>query len=121
MTDAAGEVRAIVSELYDRLAANRHRIKLIDTSARDYPELAALWFTGARGGFLGLFRDYLADRIGRRQLAPVPDVTAAARLVLETTVFWAVHRHFDAMPETISDALARDTVVHFVVRALTRE
>jgi AcrR family transcriptional regulator len=121
IADAPGELREIVSELYDQLARNRRRIKLIDTSARDYPELAALWFEGARGGFLALLRDYLESRIGRGLLEPVPDIAAAARLVLETTVFWAVHRHFDSHPERISDELARETVAHFVVRALSKE
>jgi AcrR family transcriptional regulator len=121
VTDAPAELRAIVEELYDRLARNRRRIKLIDTSARDYPELAALWFESARGGFLRSLRDYLESRIGGGLLAPVPDVATAARLVLETTVFWAVHRHFDPRPETVSDALARDTVAHVVVRALAKE
>lgn len=117
--DVAGEVAAIVGELYDQLAANRRRIKLIDTSARDYPELAKLWFEGARGGLLELFGGYLKTRIARGLVAPVPDVDATARLVLETTVFWAVHRHFDSQPERIGEDVARATVVQFVVRALT--
>ena len=121
VTDAPGELRAIVEELYDRLAGNRCRIKLVDTSARDYPELAAVWFAGARGGFLSLLRGYLESRIRRGLFVPVPDVAAAARLFLETTVFWAIHRHFDSRPETISDELARATVAHFVVRALAKE
>ena len=117
--DAARELGEIVRELYDQLARNRQRIKLIDTSARDYPELAALWFEGARGGFVALFAAYLKARISRGLLAPVPDIGAAARLVLETTVFWAVHRHFDSRPERITEELARETVVHFVVHALS--
>jgi AcrR family transcriptional regulator len=121
IVDVPAELRAIVHELYDQLARNRRRIKLIDTSARDYPELAALWFEGARGGFLVSLREYLDSRISRGLLMPVPDLAAAARLVLETTVFWAVHRHFESHPETISEELARDTVAHFVVRALTKE
>ena len=120
-TDVRGELRAIIRELYDQLARNRRRIKLIDTSARDHPELAALWFEGARGGFLAGLRAYLDSRIARGLLRPVPDVPAAARLILETTVFWAVHRHFDSRPETISDELAHDTVSHFVVSALCKE
>jgi AcrR family transcriptional regulator len=120
-TNVSDELRAIITELYDQLARNRARIKLIDTSARDYPELAALWFEGARGGLLSAFRGYLESRISRGLLVPVPDVATAARLVLETTVFWAVHRHFESRPEPISDELARDTVVHFVVRALRKE
>jgi AcrR family transcriptional regulator len=121
ITDAPGELRAIVREIYDQLARNRRRIKLIDTSARDYPELAALWFEGARGGLLSRLREYLESRMVRGVFVPVPDVPAAARLILETTVFWAVHRHFESRPEVISEELARDSVVHFVVRALTKE
>jgi AcrR family transcriptional regulator len=121
VTDAPGELRAIVRELYDQLARNRRRIKLIDTSARDYPELAALWFEGARGGLLSRLRDYLESRMARGALASVPDVPAAARLILEITVFWAVHRHYDSRPAEISEELARDSVVHFVVRALAKE
>ena len=121
VTDVPGELREIIGELYETLARNRARIKLIDTSARDYPELAALWFEGARGGFLSAAREYLESRLKRGLLAPLPDVGTAARLMLETTVFWAVHRHFESRPEAISDALARDTVAHFIVRALPKE
>jgi AcrR family transcriptional regulator len=121
VVDAPAEARAIVSELYDLLARNRRRIKLVDSSARDYPELAAYWFEGARGGVVAQLCDWLESRIRRGAFAPVPDVGAAARLILETTVFWAVHRHFDSRPETVSEELACETVVHFVVRALTKE
>ncbi|MBY0273719.1 TetR/AcrR family transcriptional regulator [Candidatus Binatia bacterium] len=117
--DMADEIAAIVGELYDQLAANRRRIKLIDTSARDYPELAKLWFEGARGGLLELLAGYLKARIARGLIAPVPDVDATARLVLETIVFWAVHRHFDSRPEKVGEDVARATVVQFVVRALS--
>src|SRR5262249_8866510 len=41
--DVRAECEAIIRELYDTLARNRRGIKLIDRSARDYPELAALW------------------------------------------------------------------------------
>src|SRR5262245_5670404 len=80
VSDVPTELRTIVTELYEQLARNRSRIKLIDTSARDYPELAALWFEGARGGLLGALREYLESRIRRGQIAAVPDVAAAARL-----------------------------------------
>ena len=121
VTDVARELEDIVRELFQALARNRRRIKLIDRSARDYPELAALWFQGARGGFLALLEHYLGDRIQRGRLRSVPNIEAAARLILETTVFWAVHRHWDAHPQNVSEDVAEATVVHFVVHALTKE
>ncbi len=121
VTDVARELEDIVRELFQALARNRRRIKLIDRSARDYPELATLWFEGARGGFLALLEQYLHDRVERGSVRSVPNIQAAARLILETTVFWAVHRHWDAHPQSVSEEVAEATVVHFVVHALTKE
>jgi AcrR family transcriptional regulator len=115
------ELAGIVGELFDVLARNRHGLKLIDRSARDMPELAAVWFTGARGGFLTALSQYVEARVRRRLFRVVPDVAAATRLVLEVIVFWAVHRHWDAHPEAIDEATARATVIDFVTTALVKE
>jgi AcrR family transcriptional regulator len=116
--DARSEVEEIVSVLFDDLRCHRGALKLIDQSARDLPDLAALWFEGARGGLLELLTSYLEDRIRAQKLQPVPHTAAAARLIIETTTFWAVHRHWDAHPQEIDEATAKQTVVHFVVGAL---
>jgi AcrR family transcriptional regulator len=119
--DAAAELEGVVGELYDTLARNRCGIKLLDRAARDLPELAALWFAGARGGLIAALAQYLTKRIEQKRLRPVPDATAAARLIIETTVFWAVHRHWDVHPQRITDAVERDTVIRFVGGALRLE
>ena len=119
--DVRGEFEAIVSELYDTLAANRRGIKLLDRSARDYPELAALWFEGARGGLIGLLTQYLEERVRRRLFRTVPDTAVAARFIIETVTFWAVHRHSDPHPQVVDEAVAKDTVVQFLTRAFIKE
>jgi len=119
--DPRAELEAIVRELYDTLSENRVGIKLVDSSARDTPEIAALWFKGARSGLVGLLTQYLSDRLRQKRLKPAPDPAVAARLVLETLVFWAVHRHWDAAPQPVTDELARETAVHFVVSALAED
>jgi AcrR family transcriptional regulator len=119
--DVRAECEAIVRELYDTLAKNRRGIKLIDRSARDYPELAALWFEGARGGLVAAFVRWLEDRARRKAIRPVRDPMITARLVIETIVFWAVHRHWDAHPQAVDDAVAEEIVVRFVLDALTKE
>jgi hypothetical protein len=63
---------------------------------------------------------YLERRIWAGLFRPVPDVAAAARLVIETIVFWAVHRHWDTHGEPVTDAVAKDTVIHFIVSALVK-
>ena len=119
--DVRVELEAIVRELYETVARNRRGIKLLDRSARDYPELAALWFEGGRGGVIGLVTQYLEDRMRRKLLRSLPDPAVAARLLIETVVFWAVHRHWDPHPQAADEAVAQDTVVRFVVNALTKE
>jgi AcrR family transcriptional regulator len=119
--DARLELEMFVRELYDDLARNRRGLKLVDQSAPDLPELAAVWFDTTRAGLVGLLASYLEDRIGAGKLRRVPDVAAAARVVIETSVFWAVHRHWDAHPQRVDEATAKETVVHFTVGALAKE
>ncbi len=119
--DVGAELAGIVGELYDVLARNRRGLKLIDRSARDLPEIAAVWFSGARGGLLARLGGYLEARLRKGLFRPVPDVAAATRLVLELIVFWAVHRHWDAHPEAIAEPTARATVIRFVTAALVEE
>ena len=121
VSDPRAELEEIVCELYDALARNRRGIKLLDRSAPDHPELAALWFEGARGGLVRLLGQYLEDRSRRKLLRPVPDAAVAARLLIETVVFWAVHRHWDPHPQPVDEAVAKDTVVRFIVSALAKE
>src|SRR5262249_39527190 len=121
VTDVRGELEAIARELYDAVARNRRGIKLLDRSAPDLPELAALWFEGARGGLIRLLERYLGDRARRKRLRPLSDPTVAARLIIETVVFWAVHRHWDAHPQVVDEETAKETVVRFIVNALAKE
>ena len=119
--DPRAELEGIVRELYDALARNRRGIKLLDRSAPDRPELAALWFEGARGGLVGLLGQYLGGRSRRKLLRPVPDAAVAERLLIETVVFWAVHRHWDPHPQPVDESVAKETVVRFLVNALAKE
>ena len=115
------EVEEIVRELVRLLARHRVAIKLLDRCAADYPELAGLWFSGGRFGVVRQLERYLASRIAQGRLPRVADAAVSARLVLETAVFWAVHRHWDPAPQEVSEELAEAAVVEFVARALIGE
>jgi AcrR family transcriptional regulator len=118
---ARTEVETISRELYDTLSANRVGIKLMDSSSRDTPELAELWFKGVRTGLVARLNDYLTARFRRKRLGAAPDTLVTARLWLETLVFWAVHRHWDPVPMAVTEEAARATAIHFVVNALVQE
>ena len=119
--DARAELAAILGELYDTLARNRYGIKLLDRSAQDLPELAALWFDTARGGLIATLAHYLETRMHRKLLRPLPDAAITARLIIEAVSFWAVHRHWDPHPQIVEETVARDTVVQFILNALGKE
>jgi hypothetical protein len=116
--DIRAELDSILRELYATLRTHRVGIKLLDRCAHDHPELAEVWYATGREGVQGLLRRYLEDRIRRGRLAPVEDPAITARVVLETAVFWAVHRHWDPSPQPVDEAAAEDAVVQFVLRAL---
>jgi AcrR family transcriptional regulator len=116
-----GEFEGIVRELYNTVERNREGIKLLDRSARDLPELAALWFEGARGGLVAALSQYLEREIRRGAMTRVTDVPVAARLMVETVVFWAVHRRWDPHPQIVDDTTARETVIHLLTEAFVKE
>jgi AcrR family transcriptional regulator len=111
------ELEAIVAELYAVFHRNRTGIKLLDRCAHDYPELADIWFRHGRGGLLERLGRFLESRVRAKRLRAVADLPAAARFLLETVVFWAVHRHWDPAPQEIEDDTARRLVTELVCRA----
>jgi AcrR family transcriptional regulator len=121
VADVRAELEGVLAELYDGLARNRTGIKLLDRCALDYPELAKLWYRAGREDALSLLGRYLDDRIRRGRLRRFEDGAVAARLVLETLVFWAVHRHWDPSPQMVDEDSARRTVLAFLTAALLEE
>jgi AcrR family transcriptional regulator len=119
--DVRAELEGILRELYAVLARNRTGIELLDRCAPDYPELAAVWHGTGREGALELLARYLEDRIRRGRLRDVVDVRVAARIALETLTLWAVHRHWDPSPQEMDEATAEDSVIAFILNALTKE
>jgi len=114
------ELETILGELYDTLTRHRTAIKLLDRCAHDYPELASVWHREGREGALALLTRYLDDRARRGRLRRFEENTIVARLVLETLVFWAVHRHWDPSPQLVDDRSARRIALAFVVHALMK-
>jgi AcrR family transcriptional regulator len=121
VTNVHAELEAVLGELYDVLASHRTAIKLLDRCALDYPDLAKLWYRAGREGALSLLSRYLDARARRGRLRRFDDGAVAARLVLETLVFWAVHRHWDPSPHVYDAASSRRTLLEFLISALAKE
>jgi hypothetical protein len=93
------EFQEIIRELCDTVERNRQGLKLLDRSAKHLPELAGVWFEGARGSLVTALNQYLDREIRKGTMRQVTDVTVAARLIVETVVFWAVQRRWDPHPQ----------------------
>jgi AcrR family transcriptional regulator len=121
VVNVAAELETILGELYDVLARHRTAIELLDRCAPDYPELAQLWYRGGREAALSQLTRYVEDRTRRGRLRRFEDTAVAVRIVLETLVFWAVHRHWDPSPQAVDEAAAKRTALSFVTRALVED
>lgn len=118
--DASRELEDLIRALYRALYQNRRAVKLIDTCAADHPELAQMWYEAGRGSIVSLLLPFIQTRVDAGLFAALPDSELAARYVLETCVFWAIHLHWDPHPESHNHAHIEDTVIHFLVRGLTQ-
>lgn len=117
----ATELTRILGELYEAMARNRTGIKLVDRCAVEYPALAKVWFAQGRVALLVQLTQYLERGIRAGRFRAGPNPTVAARLIIETLVFWAVHRHWDPSPQPFDARVAQDTVVQMLVGALGQE
>lgn len=118
-SSATGEELAkIFRELHDTMARNRTGIKLVDRCAAEYPELVKIWFGQGCGTLLTGLTRYLERGIRQGAFRRLPDVSVAARVIIETLVFWAVHRHWDPAAQPVDPRAARETVVQMLVGAV---
>jgi AcrR family transcriptional regulator len=117
-TPSAQQLREVLEELYGVLEANRVAISLVNASARDAPELAEFWFDAARKNVHQRLARYIGQGIRSGVFTAQHDVDVAARLVLETTMWFAVQRHRDPRPDPQSEQAVRRTIIDNLLRAL---
>lgn len=114
---AAQEFGAVVDTLYGFVERNRRVLELVAQCAADLPELAHWYFVEQRRGMLDKLGEYLAQRIRSGRLRSVPDVPAAARFIVETIAWFAMHRHGDPDSAMLTDDACRRTVRHLLLAA----
>lgn len=114
---AGQELMEIVEGIYGFVEQNRTILALFERCSSDLPELAEWYFVETRRGMLARLGEFLHARIDAGLLRPVPDVPAAARFVVETVAWFAMHRHGDPDSAMLSDEDCRRTVRHLVPAA----
>lgn len=110
------EFDAVVREFYDTLYRNRWAIKLIE-KCTDHPEVRNVWQSEGREAPRFTWARYLESRIAAGQVRTFPDVALAARMIIEVCTTWAVHIHWDPMPQRFDSDIARETAISLLVRS----
>ena len=111
------ELEGIVRELFATISRFRVGVRIVEKSALELPVMQSFWFGEIRNKLIERLADYLRNRIEKGWLRPVPDPDASARLILETIVFFARHRHRDPFPTPMDEETAEETVVDNVLHA----
>jgi AcrR family transcriptional regulator len=114
---ALTEFTAIVGEFYRWLLRHHRAIKLIERCAREWPELAALFYKEFRRTQLERLTQYLARRADQGALRATPDAAIAARVIVETVSFFAMHR-FSAPDSEMDDARTEVVVLDMLTGAV---
>ncbi|WP_329059143.1 TetR/AcrR family transcriptional regulator [Amycolatopsis sp. NBC_01480] len=113
----AEELGGIIDQLYGYIEGNQGLLALVESCARDIPELAELHFVQGRRGLLDQLSEYLRRRIKSGHLRPVPDIPTSARFIVETIAWFAWHRHGDPDSLMLVDDDCRRTVRHLLLAA----
>ena len=111
------ELGGIIDALYGFIEGHRQVLKLVARCAADLPELAQWYFVQQRRAMLEQLGEYLRQRIRAGELPPVPDVPAAARFIVETIAWFAMHRYGDPDSAMLDDDACRRTVRHLLLTA----
>lgn len=117
-SDVAAEWAGIVGELFDLVAKIRRGMDALERSARDVPDIAALFYGDVRLRLLANLASYLEKRARTKHIPPVREPLVTARFVTESVTWMARHRHGDADGGRMDDVAVRSTTVELLTRAI---
>jgi len=118
VADPSAELKAIINQYYAVVARLGRGLDLIERSAVDLPELGQLLYIERRRSIVAQLTRYLESRIASGAFRPLPHQATAARLILETVVWFSRHRHRSPDSAMITDQAALETTVDFLVGGL---
>lgn len=118
--DVVVELRELLGERYDSMAASWRQVAAVERTAADLPAVFHAFYDDGRARFLDSLAEYLRLRAGAGQLRLSAEPELVARFVVEAVAFWAYHRHQDPT-FAVSDQQAREVCVRTLEAALVGE
>jgi AcrR family transcriptional regulator len=117
VTDAAAELTGIIDELFERTLATREAADVVERSARDVPELAAVFYGKVRRGLFEKVTEVFARRMESGHYHR-RDPRVIARMVIETVTTFARHIYRDVEPPGFDLAKARADIIATLVAGI---
>lgn len=108
---------AVFSEIWDSVERLSPTIRLIERCARDWPDLGSLFYHGIRPQLLAALSFYLKKAIEQGLVRQVPNVALAARLIVETTAWFTMHRLGDADGKSFDSSECRQATLDALTHA----
>jgi AcrR family transcriptional regulator len=119
ITDPAAELTEVIDELYERTHATRDAADVLERSARDVPELAAVFYGKVRRGLFERLERLIARRVASGYYHD-RDPRVVARIIAETVTTFARHIYADVEPPGFDLTAARTVIVETLVTGIVR-
>ena len=120
VADPATELSEVIDELYERTLATREAADVLERSARDVPELAAVFYGKVRRGLFERLERLVARRVATGQYHD-RDPRIVARIIAETVTTFARHIYGDVEAPAFDLAAARIVVVETLVVGIVKK
>ena len=117
--NVAEEFENIIRTLFSTLSTYRSGVTIMLNSVINWPQLTT-FYVNVVTDYLELLSDYLSLRINQGLIEKVPDAPAAARFILESTAWFAIHRHRAMYQPNMDDETAEETAVQLLMNAFIR-
>jgi hypothetical protein len=114
VTDAGAELAGVIDELFERTEATRQAADVLERSAMEVPQLAAVFYGKVRRNLLERLGELIRKRVAAGHYRRT-DPKILARVIVENVTTWARHIHHDIEPPGFDLADARRVVVELLV------
>ena len=117
--DVTAECAEIVGDFFDFTARTRRGLDALERSARDVPDVAALFYDDTRIELFENLTTYITRRAKQGRIPQPIDPLVTARFAAEALTWMARHRHGDPDGSKLEDDLVRASTIQLITRAIT--
>jgi AcrR family transcriptional regulator len=120
ITDPAAELTEVIDELYQRTLTTREAADVLERSARDVPELAAVFYGKGRRALFARLERLVARRVASGHYHD-RDPRVLARIIAETVTTFARHIYADVESPAFDLTAARPIIVETLVGGIVKD